>query len=42
MHVTVQKVNENKYIVTLGDTVLTMTRSELAEFRVQLNRLNIF
>ncbi len=42
MQLEIKKLSENKYLVTLGDTVLTMTRSELAEFRVQLNRLNIF
>lgn len=42
MHVKIEKLKENEYLVTIGTVTTVCTRKELALLRVQLNRLSVF
>jgi hypothetical protein len=42
MQLEIKKLGENKYLLTVGSTEIILTRAELAEIRVCLNRLSVF
>jgi len=42
MQLEIKKLSENKYLLIVGGTELMLTRAQLAEMRVYLNRLSVF